>query len=639
MATFKFPLQELGVNQRTQLFRLPQLKLAQKGIIIVVIPLLVQGGVYLELKRQLAASEIQASQAELRREIVSRVNALLMNGFHAFQTMVRVGISPDDKSISSRSSRVGSLKREINELAIRLERDAHEPNSAQRLRLYGKAYTDSIESWTQRIDRQNEALSLLENLKSNEKFKNIAIKFMRELQVIGLTQQAKLVPENTTEQSFRADLRRQLDNTMAISAFATVLAALFFLQGTISQLSILKANAQRFAKKEILLPPLNKSDEVGDVDRVFHEMAEALTAAQVKEHEMLDQLQSGKDRLDRVIENIPLAVVVTDENGTIQSFNSSAERTFLHKRDDIHGKPLTILFSDTSKTSNAGEFLNNLIADRGETSTQMEAISADKEVIPAEVSVTRFDSPEGVRYLATIKDISERFRLEQLRRDFYAMVSHDIRTPLSSINGILQLVQRGRYGDVPEEVDEKLNTAEKNVHKILELVSKLLEIEKLESGNLELSISVTSLNELIGQSVESTAQYAEAHKVALEAEKTEFQVKADSLYIENVLTNLISNAIKFSPENTKVLIETKDLGDFVEISVSDKGPGVPVRMQTQIFEKYRQAKTSRDRAKGFGLGLAICKSIVELHGGTIGVESREEGENPGSRFWFRLPKA
>jgi len=117
------------------------------------------------------------------------------------------------------------------------------------------------------------------------------------------------------------------------------------------------------------------------------------------------------------------------------------------------------------------------------------------------------------------------------------------------------------------------------------MVSKLLEIEKLESGNLEVSISSIEVNEIIAQSVESVAQFADAHKVQLETKKTDLKVKADSLYIGNVLTNLISNAIKFSSENSKVVIETKDLGETAEISVSDKGPGVPLRMQSQIFEK------------------------------------------------------
>lgn len=627
------------MNQRTKLFRLPQLKLAQKGILIVVIPLAVQTGVYFELKRHLAATEAQAKQAEVRREIVTRVNELFLNGFFAFQALVTFGIRGQQDAGFKRDAYIKAVKSQIGELATRLERDANEPDTAKSLREDGKGFTDAFDAWKLKIDISNQAMSLFEHVEANERFKSAALKFMLNLRQIGKAQQAKLAPEDTTQLEFREDLKRNLDLAMAVSSLAAISLGLLFLQGTVTNLSILKSNAKRFARKEMLLAPINSTDEIGEVDSVFHEMANALTAAQVKEHEMLDQLQAGKDRLDRVIENIPNAVVVTDEKGIIQSFNSSAERTFLYKRDDINGKPLTILFSDTSKSNSAGEFLNNLIADKAESSTQMEAVSADKEVIPAEVSVTRFDSPEGVRYLATIKDISERFRLEQLKRDFYAMVSHDIRTPLSSINGILQLVQRGRYGAVPHDVNDKMHTAEKNVDKILELVSKLLEIEKLESGNLELSISVANLNELIGQSVESTAQFAEVHKVGLHAEKTDLSVKADSLYIGNVLTNLISNAIKFSPENTKVVIEIKDLGDSAEISVSDKGPGVPVRMQSQIFEKYRQAKTSRDRAKGFGLGLAICKSIVELHGGTIGVESSGEGENTGSRFWFRLPKA
>ncbi len=335
---------------------------------------------------------------------------------------------------------------------------------------------------------------------------------MKLLRIIGETQQAKLAPESANEYNTRASLQRSMDLAVTFSAFVAILLGIFFLRGTVSQLSVLKSNAARFARQELLHAPLSVSDEVGEVDKVFHEMANALTAAQVKEHEMLDLLQAGKDRLDLIIENIPLAVVVTDENGVIQAFNSSAEKTFLYKRDDIQGKSLTILFLN-NKAAGADAFLNNLISDKQVNSTQLEALSSEQEVIPVEVSVTRFDSPEGVRYLATIKDISERFRLEQLKRDFYAMVSHDIRTPLSSINGILQLVQRGRYGVVPEEVDDKLNTAEKNVDKLLALVNKLLEIEKLESGNLDLSISTSKLDDIISQSIDSTAQFADAHKV------------------------------------------------------------------------------------------------------------------------------
>lgn len=628
------------MNQRTQKFRLPQLKLAHKGIIIVVIPLFVQAGCYLELKRQLAATEARAKQAELRREIVSRVNALFLNGFYAFNSLVTFNTYGGEARSKSRDQYLLTIKTQIEELAVRLERDAHEPNTAESLRADGKAFTRAFEAWNQKIARSdNQALSLLANVRANEQFKNGSLRFLMRLKEIGESQQAKLAPESSDEHDTRTELQRSMDVTVSLSAFIAILLGIFFLRGTVSQLSVLKSNAARFARKEFLHAPLSVMDEVGEVDKVFHEMANALTAAQVKEHEMLDQLQAGKDRLDRVIENIPIAVVVADEKGTVQSFNSSAERTFLYKRDDIQGKSLTKLFANTAQNGGAVEFLNSFTDAESANSLQMEAVSAEREVIPAEVSVTRFDSPEGVRYLATIKDISERFRLEQLKRDFYAMVSHDIRTPLSSINGILQLVQRGRYGDVPEEVDDKLNIAEKNVDKLLELVNKLLEIEKLESGTLELSITKVKLSEIISQSVETTAQFAEAHKVELQAEKTDLTVNADSLYVGNVLTNLISNAIKFSPENTKVVIETKDLGEFAEISVTDKGPGVPIRMQSQIFEKYRQARANRDRARGFGLGLAICKSIVELHGGTIGVESQEAGENPGSRFWFRLPKA
>lgn len=630
------------MNQQTKSSRLPQLKLAHKGVIIVVLPLLVQAGCYIELKRQMAATEAQAQKADARRDIVTLVNSLLFNGFDSFNALVTFNAYGGENRSRSRDEYIQRVKSQVGDLANRLERDAKEPQTAETLREYGRTYTRAFEAWHSKIDRgDNQAFSLFIGIEENNKFKTSALRFMTLLRKIGEAQQAKLAPESSSERQTRAELQRSMDVAVTFSAFIAILLGIFFLRGTLSHLQIVKSNAARFAHKELLHPPLDLNDEVGEVDKVFHEMANALTAAQVKEHEMLDQLQAGKDRLDRVIENIPLAVVVTDENGVIQAFNATAEKTFHHRRDDIQGKPLTTLFSGGEKNGGAAQLLNTLIADDTGKSLQLEAVSAEKELIPVEVSTTRFDSPEGVRYLAAIKDISERFRLEQMKRDFYAMVSHDIRTPLSSINGILQLIQRGRYGEIPDEVDDKLNTAEKNVDKLLELVSKLLEIEKLESGNLDFSISSVNLDDLIAQSIESTAQFAEAHKVELFAKKTDLKVNADSLYMGNVLTNLISNAIKFSPENSKVSIETKDLGEFVEISILDQGPGVPLRMQSQIFEKYRQAKTTRDRAKGFGLGLAICKSIVELHGGTIGVEStdRDESENPGSRFWFRLPKA
>lgn len=630
------------MNQQTKRFRLPQLKLAHKGVIILVLPLVVQAGCYVELKRQLAATEAQARKADARREIVTLVNALFISGFDSFNALVTFSAYGGRDRSRSRDAYIQRLKSQIGELADRLERDAKEPKAAETLREYGRAYTRAFEAWHTKIDKGDaQAFSLFTGIEENNKFKTSAIQFMKLLRKIGEAQQAKLAPESSIEYNTRATLQRSMDLAVTLSAFIAILLGVFFLRGTVSQLSILKSNASRFARKELLHAPLSVDDEIGEVDKVFHEMANALTAAQVKEHEMLDQLQAGKDRLDRVIENIPLAVVVTDETGIIQSFNTTAEKTFQYSRDEISGKPLTILFSGSEKENTSADFLNNLIAGESGKSLQIEALSSQREVIPAEVSTTRFDSPEGIRYLATIKDISERFRLEQMKRDFYAMVSHDIRTPLSSINGILQLVQRGRYGEIPDEVDEKLSTAEKNVDKLLALVSKLVEIEKLESGNLELSISSVKMDDLIEQSIDSTAQFAEAHKVELATSPNHLIVHADALYIGNVLTNLISNAIKFSPENSKVSIGAKDLGEFVEVSIIDEGPGVPARMQAQIFEKYRQAKPTRDRAKGFGLGLAICKSIVELHGGSIGVESKDgkEKENTGSRFWFRLRKA
>lgn len=224
---------------------------------------------------------------------------------------------------------------------------------------------------------------------------------------------------------------------------------------------------------------------------------------------------------------------------------------------------------------------------------------------------------------------------QRMRQTFVAMISHDLRTPLTSVQGYLELVALGAMGDVSEKAMEGADTAKKNVSRLIRLVSDLLDLEKMEAGKMKMAPRVIYLENVIEKSVQELEEFASAQKVKLIGCETDAEVFADPDRLMQILINLISNAVKFSPEGTTVEIETVEAGDQVEVRVIDHGRGVPQEYREIIFEKYKQVKNEDGTKKGgTGLGLPICKLIVEQMSGTIGVRS-EDGK--GSTFWFRLP--
>jgi signal transduction histidine kinase len=224
-----------------------------------------------------------------------------------------------------------------------------------------------------------------------------------------------------------------------------------------------------------------------------------------------------------------------------------------------------------------------------------------------------------------------------LKQEFVAMVSHDLKTPLTSIKGSLMLLSTGAYGQVSDRAGEIINVAETEVDRLSRLVKDLLDLTKIEAGRMQLYYADISVDAIIKRSVASVGQFAERHKVTLETEVARVEIEADCDRLVQVMVNLLTNAIKFSQPGSTVSIEVDTTDeDSVTISVVDSGRGVPAAKLQAIFEPYRQVEGSDEREKdGTGLGLPICKNIVEQHGGTIGVTS-EEGK--GSTFWFKIPR-
>lgn len=222
------------------------------------------------------------------------------------------------------------------------------------------------------------------------------------------------------------------------------------------------------------------------------------------------------------------------------------------------------------------------------------------------------------------------------KQELVSMVSHDLRTPLTSVQASLTLLSEGVMGTLPPKAQKEVINAESNTGRLINLINDLLDIEKMEAGQMRIEKSMTDVQSIFERSVESVKALCDKQDVSVEIIDTDLDIYADGYRIIQVVVNLLSNAIKFSPPDAKVSLTALEHNDgMVELQVIDRGRGIPEKFKNSVFERFQQVDISDAKAKkGTGLGLAICKALVELHGGTIGVES-EEGK--GSTFWFRVP--
>jgi signal transduction histidine kinase len=253
--------------------------------------------------------------------------------------------------------------------------------------------------------------------------------------------------------------------------------------------------------------------------------------------------------------------------------------------------------------------------------------------IPVEVT-TRQVNIDGVQRLQWVfRDISERTRLEHLREDLTFMIYHDLRAPLANVTYSLEALEQL----LPEQEDEAarsvIDIAARSTERIKRLTDSLLDIQRLEAGQALAKLTLTSVTDLVQESIETVRSIAESkeQEIQLSVDRSLPQVKVDSEMIQRVIINLIENAIKFNGRGGEITVGARRDGEWMQFWVQDHGPGIPPEDQGKIFNKFARLSS---QTQGFGLGLAFCQLAVEAHGGRIWVES-EEGS--GATFYFSLP--
>jgi len=344
-------------------------------------------------------------------------------------------------------------------------------------------------------------------------------------------------------------------------------------------------------------------------------------------------LRESEARLRLIMESMPVALIVVNEAGCMELANATAEKMFGYDYDHLISLPFASLFPELKKEGQ--DALGELLDKGPGKTTDLNAIKLSGESFPVELSFSEFETREGLRRLAIILDVTERQEVERLKHEFFAMVSHDLRSPLTSLQATLSLFQMGAYGEVNERGRLSLSRADSEITRLIALINDLLDSERLSSGKFDVHLDSVDVADVLSSSVSAIKRMAEQRHIAIDIQPTEARATADGARLIQVLVNLLSNAIKFSPNDSTITISTVASSSALEIRVTDQGRGVSEAHKRLIFERYRQVEVADATKKGgAGLGLAICKAIIEQHGGTIGLDS-EEGK--GSTFWFRIP--
>jgi PAS domain S-box-containing protein len=430
--------------------------------------------------------------------------------------------------------------------------------------------------------------------------------------------------QNTERPSFTGNPSSQLylqSSLLAIVACNIILAialAAYFYRTTAQRLAVLMDNTERLSRNAELNEPLKQNDELGHLDNTFHTMADALRQAARREQ--------------AVISNAVDVICSLSNDLKFLNVNPASQQLFGYSPEDLLGRRLTDIVQKADQEA-------TLTAIK-ETATGSQTATLENRIIHQDGALkdvlwSIYWSKAEQLYFCVAHDVTDRKELERLKREFFAMISHDLRTPLMSVQMDLGLLSAGASGPIPEKAQANVADAERNVSYLVSLINSLLDVERITDGKLELECRDFGLKELVDECINSVKSLAANKNISIKASGVDLPAFGDESRLKQVLINLLSNAIKFSDKGKQIDVAAKSASNWIEVSVIDQGKGIPKEFQESIFDRFQQMEVADATVKGgSGLGLAISKAIVEQHGGKIGVDSQL---GKGSRFWFRLP--
>lgn len=373
------------------------------------------------------------------------------------------------------------------------------------------------------------------------------------------------------------------------------------------------------------IPESNEETEIGHLYSSFHKFVN-----------FFKEKREGEKKLSLIHDNIVDVLVTTDERGNIKSTNPAIEKVFGYNPQEVLNMNMDSLTSPKLFSGNPEDFAGiKYVNDKYE----LNGIKKSGELFYVDIDLNEIQYDGENFFILLIRDITNQKEVERLKDEFVSVVSHELRTPLTSIRGSLGLLASGIFPDIKDKPKQLVDLAHNNSLRLIDLINDILDIEKIAAGKMEFHYEVINVIDSIEINILINTPYADKFKVNYKLNNLiskNTKINVDKNRFSQILTNLLSNATKFSPENGEVIISTEMRDDFVRISVKDYGPGIPTEFQNKIFSKFTQADGSNTRkGSGTGLGLSICKNLVETMGGKISFETEI---NKGTTFHIDFPE-
>jgi len=596
----------------------PNLKLTTKAFILVAVPLLFQVLFVTTLAWLLKGAEEEALRQSNSRQVISSAEQLT-KCTQDCAVLIYIYKRTRSKSLLDRyDGSIEEMREQAKELRKAAVADAAEQEMAEKI---GNLTEQVISFSHEMLDsiQRGEDLDRGQRLQdARTSILGFSSDLLRAVHQLGDLEKQRNDTQSDKEKQKRQVIWYLLIAGVAFNFVLVIFLAGFFNAGTSKRLRLLMDNSMRLASGKALNERLGGNDEIGQLDRTFHIMAKALQDAARKER--------------AIIENALDVICSVSDDLTFLALSPACEAVFGSSEEDLLGSRITeLLMQDQAK--DLIETFEHIR--KGESGPFVETRVVRPDGTQADVRWSVHWSEPERSYFCVAHDITAQRQIERLKQEFVSMISHDLRTPLMSVQASLCLLSVGASGQLSASAERNVADAERNVNYIIGLINSLLDVERLASNRLEVSCAPIDLKETAETAIQAVRAIADKRKIKLANECPEIEIYADTGRIVQVLINLISNALKFSDPETTIRIAAEQLPDTVEIQVFDEGRGIPQSHLETVFGRFQQVEKSDSTEKGgAGLGLAICKAIVDAHGGTIGVES-EPGK--GSKFWFRLP--
>lgn len=594
--------------------------LSKKVILLVALPLAFELVFVCTLAFMLHTVQEERSKENYARDLTAHVNNALTALLDRFSSCIlyHVSDSPAFRRRFDESRR--RIEAEIKYLHNAVDDPAH---TEERALVYNvetllQRCIENLQRAQGQLELGNKILAARQWMEAD---RNIGA-LLKAIDEIVVAQEQQLKLRKAAQESYMKATELTLIAGVVFNVALAMGLAIYFNRGTIRRLKTVTENSLRLALDKPLSAPVGGDDEIAVLDTSFRQMALALAESRRKER--------------AVVDNANDVICCVDRDGTFIEANPACAQLWGFEPEELLGRNLKELLpqeqSEIVKTtvrmeaiatdpSHSGSFENTIVTRSGkhvDFAWSMHWSSADRMMF------------------CVARDITERKEIDRMKRDFVAMVSHDLRTPLTSIQMVLSLFAAEAYGQVSDAGHENLEAAEANIARLISLVNGLLDLEKMEDGKLELLRETVSVSDLFNHTLGALRGFAEQQGVKIEAAiSQDAKLFADRDRMVQVLINLLSNAIKFSPKPGTVRLGAQQEESCVRFLIVDQGRGIPANMREAVFERFRQVDAADQKKQhGSGLGLAICKAIVERHGGKIGVESKD---GQGSTFWFTLP--